>query len=195
MTGVRGRPKKHVTPSTASPPTGRGSGHQNVEIEVDEDKKEETTDEKGECEEDNTEAPTLESPKTNDETKKLWVENLSKIGSKLGNPLVTDECTTNKFRISYVRIFVEVDINQELSKEITIKDSEGRKMKQPVRYEWKPKFSDKCQKFGQQYDTKKKLVQQWVPKTTQQEETKENNDEDQGGGGGGGGGGGDEPYK
>jgi hypothetical protein len=43
----------------------------------------------------------------------------------LGNPLVTDECTANKFQISYARILVEVDITKELPQEITIKDSEG----------------------------------------------------------------------
>jgi hypothetical protein len=54
----------------------------------------------------------------------LWgVKSLSKIGSALGHPLVTDECTANKFRISYARLLVEVDITKELPKEITITDS------------------------------------------------------------------------
>jgi hypothetical protein len=60
----------------------------------------------------------------------LWgVKSLSKIGSALGIPLVTDECTANKFRISYARLLVEVDITKELPKEITITDSEGGKLK------------------------------------------------------------------
>jgi hypothetical protein len=68
----------------------------------------------------------------------LWgAKSLSKIWSALGNPLVTDECTANKFRISYARLLVEVDITQELPKEITITDSAGGKMKQPVEYEWR----------------------------------------------------------
>ncbi|KAK2420095.1 hypothetical protein QL285_030882 [Trifolium repens] len=71
----------------------------------------------------------------------LWgVRSLSKIGSAIGNPLVTDECTANKFRVSYARILVEMDVTQELPQEITIKDSEGNKMKQVVEYEWKPFF-------------------------------------------------------
>lgn len=45
----------------------------------------------------------------------LWgAKSLSNIGSVLGNPLVTDECTANKLRVSYVRMLVEVDITQEL---------------------------------------------------------------------------------
>lgn len=42
------------------------------------------------------------------------VKSLSKIGSAIENPLVTDECMTNKLRVSYARILVEVDIIQEL---------------------------------------------------------------------------------
>ncbi|CAJ2631940.1 unnamed protein product [Trifolium pratense] len=104
----------------------------------------------------------------------LWgVKSLSKIGSALGTPLVTDECTANKFRISYARILVEVDITQELATEITIKDSEGGRMKQPVEYEWKPTFCDKCQKFGHQCGAKKRPEKNWVPKVT----TKEVNEE------------------
>lgn len=61
----------------------------------------------------------------------LWgATSLSKISNSLGNPLATDECTTNKFRISYVRILLEVDIAQELAMETTIKDSKVRRMKQ-----------------------------------------------------------------
>lgn len=113
MTGVRGRPKKHVTPSTTSPPTGRGSSHQNVEIEADEDKKEETTDEKGECEEDNTKAPTLESPKTNDETKKLWVEVLS--GYQNPETKMTIEFVTPKIVNGEIEIEIEEsDIKNEV---------------------------------------------------------------------------------
>lgn len=49
---------------------------------------------------------------------------LSKIRSALGKPLVTDECTTNKLRMSYAQILIEVDITQKLAKDITIKDNE-----------------------------------------------------------------------
>ncbi|MCH95908.1 hypothetical protein A2U01_0016890 [Trifolium medium] len=71
------------------------------------------------------------------------------------------------------RILVEVDITQELAKEITITDSEGGKLKQPVEYEWKPTFCNKCQKSGHQCEAKKRPVKNWVPKAT----TKEVNEE------------------
>lgn len=79
----------------------------------------------------------------------LWgSKSLSKIGSAIGIPLVTDECNASKLRVSYARILVEVDISKELVKEITIKDCEGRKLVQPVEYEWKPSFCDCCQAIG-----------------------------------------------
>ncbi|CAJ2641905.1 unnamed protein product [Trifolium pratense] len=97
----------------------------------------------------------------------LWgVKSLSKISSAIGNPLVTDECTAHKFRVSYARILVEMDITQKLPQDITIKDSEGNKLKQVVEYEWKPLFCDKCQKMGHicEKDPPKKLHKQWAPK-------------------------------
>ncbi|XP_058742497.1 uncharacterized protein LOC131614990 [Vicia villosa] len=64
----------------------------------------------------------------------LWGANsLSKIGSAIGVPLVTNECTANKLRISYARILVEIDITKELTKEVAIKDCEGRKLMQKAK--------------------------------------------------------------
>lgn len=63
----------------------------------------------------------------------LWgSKSLSKIVRVIGTPLLTDECITSKLRISYSRILVEVENTQELSKEITIKENEGKKIKQLV---------------------------------------------------------------
>ncbi|XP_058746042.1 uncharacterized protein LOC131618903 [Vicia villosa] len=62
----------------------------------------------------------------------LWgATSLNKIGSAIGIPLVTNECTMHKLRVSYARILVEIDITQKLLDEITITDNEGRKTKQP----------------------------------------------------------------
>ncbi|KAL5184132.1 Transposon TX1 uncharacterized protein [Glycine soja] len=97
----------------------------------------------------------------------LWgVKSLNKIGSAIGVPLVTDECTASKIRVSYARILVEVDITKTLVKEVTIKDCEGRKISQGVEYEWRPLYYEKCHKLGHQ--CKKNDIQkekQWKPKT------------------------------
>lgn len=82
----------------------------------------------------------------------LWGERtLDKIGSAIGVPMVTDECTTHKLRVTYARMLVEVDITRKLVEEIALKDKEGKILMQPVQYEWKPKFCDKCQKVGHHY--------------------------------------------
>ncbi|XP_058726404.1 uncharacterized protein LOC131597745 [Vicia villosa] len=77
----------------------------------------------------------------------LWGQrSLSKIGSALGTPLVTDECTTNKLRVSYARILVEMDVTKPPITEINIRDAEGNKRKQVVEYDWRPKFCERCQR-------------------------------------------------
>lgn len=41
----------------------------------------------------------------------LWgATSMGKIGRTLGKPIVTDECTTQRLRISYARMLVEIDI-------------------------------------------------------------------------------------
>ncbi|XP_058755938.1 uncharacterized protein LOC131629159 [Vicia villosa] len=92
----------------------------------------------------------------------IWgFKSLNKIGSALGNPLLTDECTASKARVSYARILVEVDVTQELRNCINIKDVEGRILIQPVEYEWKPFFCGKGQMFG--HNCKEKVLKKWQP--------------------------------
>lgn len=44
----------------------------------------------------------------------LWsASSLGKIGSVVGVPMFTDECTANKLRISFARILIEVDITKK----------------------------------------------------------------------------------
>ncbi|XP_058784781.1 uncharacterized protein LOC131659638 [Vicia villosa] len=93
----------------------------------------------------------------------LWgAKSLSKIGRAIRVPLVTDECTANKLRVSYARILVEVVITKEMTKEIAIKDCEGRKLLQPVEYEWKPLYCERCQCIG--HKCKDYVKKQWKPK-------------------------------
>ncbi|XP_058757392.1 uncharacterized protein LOC131630645 [Vicia villosa] len=95
----------------------------------------------------------------------LWGEtSLNKIGSALGIPLVTDECTANKLRVSYARILVEMDITKELPEEITIRDKDGNKMQQSIEYEWKPSYCNRCHKPGHNCNQPKTQAKQWKPK-------------------------------
>ncbi|XP_058756719.1 uncharacterized protein LOC131629930 [Vicia villosa] len=95
----------------------------------------------------------------------LWGEtSLNKIGSALGVPIVTDECTANRLRISYARILVEMDITKDLPIEITIRDNVGEKMQQAIDYKWRPILCGRCQKFGHHCDKPKPKVKVWQPK-------------------------------
>lgn len=70
------------------------------------------------------------------------------IGSAIGKPLFTDECTTNKLRISFARILVEINIMKKPKESVIIKDNKGNKFEQLIKYEWKPKYGDIFQKIG-----------------------------------------------
>ncbi|XP_058726142.1 uncharacterized protein LOC131597463 [Vicia villosa] len=99
----------------------------------------------------------------------LWGERtLDKIGSAIGVPMITDECTTHKLRVTYARILVEVDITRKLLGEIALKDKDGNILLQPIEYEWRPKFCDKCHKVGHTCvdGLKKKIWKPRQPKIT-----------------------------
>lgn len=105
---------------------------------------------------------------------RLWgARSLNKIGSLIGVPLVTDECTAHKLRVSYARILVEVDITRKLMDEFTIKDLDGKMIRQKIEYEWRSKFCEKCQKVGHKCgeEVKRKI---WKPKPQQREPILEN---------------------
>ncbi|KAL0399881.1 UNVERIFIED_CONTAM: hypothetical protein Sradi_2331400 [Sesamum radiatum] len=83
-----------------------------------------------------------------------WNPNaLSKIGSKLGNPMAMDSLTMNMERISYARILVEVDASKELIDQVEFILPDGTTRKQPVRYEFTPKFCTTCNRFGHLRDS------------------------------------------
>ncbi|XP_058777012.1 uncharacterized protein LOC131651365 [Vicia villosa] len=78
-----------------------------------------------------------------------WGEkSIGKIASAIGKPLMTDECTTKKLRVSYARVLIEVDVTKELKNYITIRDPTGEKLMQQVDYEWKPPYCTQCNKVG-----------------------------------------------
>ncbi|CAJ2631967.1 unnamed protein product [Trifolium pratense] len=79
----------------------------------------------------------------------FWGEkSIGKIASALGKPMMTDECTAKKLRVSYARVLIEIDVTTELKNCITIRDPKGNKIQQRVEYEWKPPFCTKCNKVG-----------------------------------------------
>lgn len=63
-------------------------------------------------------------------------------------PLFADQCTLNRFRLSYARFLVEMDIGGEFPDRITLEDKEGERFKQKVIYQWRPQKCFECNKIG-----------------------------------------------
>ncbi|KAK4389435.1 hypothetical protein Sango_2280500 [Sesamum angolense] len=78
-----------------------------------------------------------------------WHPNaLGKIGSRLGTPIAMDSLTMKMERISYARILVEVDDSKKLVDHVEFILPNGVTRKQPVVYEYTPKFCSTCKRFG-----------------------------------------------
>ncbi|KAL2249649.1 UNVERIFIED_CONTAM: hypothetical protein Sindi_2438600 [Sesamum indicum] len=83
-----------------------------------------------------------------------WHPNaLGKIGSRIGNPIAMDSLTMKMERISYARIMVEVDASKKLIDEVEFVMPNGITRKQPVVYEFTPKFCTACNRFGHLQET------------------------------------------
>ncbi|KAL2247925.1 UNVERIFIED_CONTAM: hypothetical protein Sindi_2644800 [Sesamum indicum] len=83
-----------------------------------------------------------------------WHPNaLGKIGSKLGNPIAMDSLTLKMERVSYARILVEVDASKKLIDQVEFVMPNGITRKQPVAYEFTPKFCTECNRFGHLKET------------------------------------------
>lgn len=80
----------------------------------------------------------------------MWgPSSLSKITSKIGEPLHSDEMTAKKLKLEYARVLVKVEIGKDLPKEINIKSlSSGKEIKQLVKYEWIPMYCHQCRIWG-----------------------------------------------
>lgn len=52
-----------------------------------------------------------------------------------------------KTRVSYTRILVEMNINQELPKKIEIIDLDGKMFTQTIHYDWKPSYCLICSMY------------------------------------------------
>ncbi|KAL2248361.1 UNVERIFIED_CONTAM: Retrovirus-related Pol polyprotein from type-2 retrotransposable element R2DM [Sesamum indicum] len=83
-----------------------------------------------------------------------WHPNaLGKIGSRLGTPIAMDSLTMKMERVSYARILVEVDASKKLIEQVEFVMQNGITRKQPVVYEFTPKFYIACNRFGHLQET------------------------------------------
>ncbi|XP_074291201.1 uncharacterized protein LOC141617971 [Silene latifolia] len=88
----------------------------------------------------------------------LWSEVvLSKIASKLGKPLFADLATTNKEKLCFARVMVEIDISKNFVDSVVINTPFLGQITQQVVYEWVPFYCTWCGKLGHKSTTCKWL--------------------------------------
>lgn len=73
---------------------------------------------------------------------------ISRIASKVGNPLCTDRITQERKRISYARVLVEIDASKDPCEEFEVTLPSGISYMQYVEYENLPKYCKYCHMFS-----------------------------------------------
>lgn len=80
---------------------------------------------------------------------RYWGEkSLTKIASMIGPILRVDGATTNKDRMMYARVLVDVNVSQGLYDELFFENEHGELISQKVEYVWKPLRCNRCAQFG-----------------------------------------------
>ncbi|XP_074277298.1 uncharacterized protein LOC141600940 [Silene latifolia] len=74
------------------------------------------------------------------------------VASAIGNPICANEHTTNKSKLAFARVLVDVDLSKELPKAIKINSPYRGPLLQAVAYEWVPHFCTACKKIGHTQD-------------------------------------------
>lgn len=79
----------------------------------------------------------------------FWTaKGLSYIAGAIGKPLHADRMTSEKRRISYARICIEVDASKDLTKEFYLQCENGEWTTVLVEYDWRPSVCSLCRVFG-----------------------------------------------
>ncbi|KAK4733229.1 hypothetical protein R3W88_007490 [Solanum pinnatisectum] len=73
---------------------------------------------------------------------------LTKIVGLVGNPLKADTTTTNKVRLTYARVLMEMPLNKDYPTGIMFENEIRKIIEQKVEYEWKPVWCTKCKNYG-----------------------------------------------
>ncbi|XP_074306069.1 uncharacterized protein LOC141641297 [Silene latifolia] len=88
---------------------------------------------------------------------KFWGKSLPKISSLVGKYVKSDQATTEKTRLGFARVMVEMMVDQPLPSEVLFKDEKGDVIKVEVEYEWRPITCSKCQGMGHDGDQYKRV--------------------------------------
>uniref|UniRef100_A0A803MYH5 DUF4283 domain-containing protein n=1 Tax=Chenopodium quinoa TaxID=63459 RepID=A0A803MYH5_CHEQI len=101
---------------------------------------------------------------------KYWGKGcLEKIVGLIGKPILSDNATQTRERVSYVRYLIEVDIKQQFPDHIEFYDERGDLFHQDIIWEWKPIFCNDCGGVGYRTDLcpNKRVKKVWRKKEIQ----------------------------
>ncbi|XP_019261815.1 PREDICTED: uncharacterized protein LOC109239682 [Nicotiana attenuata] len=98
---------------------------------------------------------------------------LTKLAGLVGKPLKADRATTQKERLTYARVLVEVKPHQKYPYTIMFEDERGRIVEQEVFYEWKPTLCGKCKNFGHEMNECRRFIKEEREKQANKQELKE----------------------
>lgn len=80
---------------------------------------------------------------------KYWSpKGLSKIGSLVGKTLMAYQYTEQKVGLSFTRLLIEVEMDQNLPEKIQFRNEKGIIVEQRVIYDLRPYLCKHCQKYG-----------------------------------------------
>lgn len=84
-------------------------------------------------------------------------DKLPKLAGLVGKPLKVDRATTQKERLTYAHVLVEVKPHKKYPNSIMFEDERGRIVEYEVFYDKKPILCGKCKKFGHEMQECRKL--------------------------------------
>uniref|UniRef100_A0A803PYV1 DUF4283 domain-containing protein n=1 Tax=Cannabis sativa TaxID=3483 RepID=A0A803PYV1_CANSA len=101
---------------------------------------------------------------------KYWGQrSLFMIVGQIGKPLMEDAVTKDRERLSYARVLIEVQMDQQLPNMIEFENEHGLNTSVSVKYEWKPITCSHCSGIGHSAGECKKAA---APSKQQNEEQK-----------------------
>lgn len=82
----------------------------------------------------------------------------------VGNPLKADRATTQKQRLQFARILVEVEAYQEYPEVIMFENEWSEIMEQEMHYEWKPIYCASCENYERDIKECRKQIREGAEK-------------------------------
>ncbi|KAL9225038.1 hypothetical protein vseg_001010 [Gypsophila vaccaria] len=97
---------------------------------------------------------------------KFWGKSLPKITGIIGKYIKSDIATTDKTKVGYARVMVELKMNQNMPDKVSFKDENGELVQVEVEYEWKPVTCNNCKGLGHLTDQCRKNIPPKAQKQT-----------------------------